>query len=302
VSRGFLWQDLEDEVAAEFESLGLIDVGELFDVGCTVGTETQRSYLRNEWLDEDKALPPELLGRLRARRWEVVVERRRETATGMTPAEKSRVQRARRAVEGKCTDCENRREPGISRCSTCAKRLSEYGKNKRAAARAERERGMKERVHTVERPTVEGVTHHFTITAKCDLHDADSPLRADCERCGGSGTYEVKGYIIANPYPDGRLGEIFISVGKTSSSEVWIDQWARAASFALQYGAPVDDFFRKFVAQSFEPSGPTKSKKIPRCSSVLDYVARYCLLTFGSAEARAWVASMVPASTEAVQP
>jgi hypothetical protein len=158
---------------------------------------------------------------------------------------------------------------------------------------------MKERVHTEKRPTVEGVTHHFTVTAKCDLHDPDSPLKGDCERCGGEGVYAVKGYIIANPYPDGRLGEIFLNVGKTSSSEAWVDQWARAISFALQYGAPVDELFGKFVAQSFEPSGPTKNKKIPRCSSILDYVAKWVLSTFGSALAREWVASLAPGSAEA---
>ncbi len=274
MSRGHLWEDLEGEIADEFGALGVVDAGGLMDLGCTVSTALHRKHLRLEWYAEDKALPPDLLARLRARRYEVVVEHRREHATGMTSAEKGRALRARRALEGRCVECENKRAPGISRCDTHAKKLSDYNKTKRQEAR-----GMKERLDEVR----SGTTHHFNITTKCDLHDADDEARKkECERCGGSGTYEVKGYVIANTYPDGRLGEIFLNVGKTSSSEVWVDQWARAASFALQYGAPVNEFFSKFVATRFEPSGATNNKSIKRCTSILDYVSRWVLLKFGA--------------------
>lgn len=157
---------------------------------------------------------------------------------------------------------------------------------------------MKERLQTDR----EGVTHHFTITAKCDLHsDGEITRMRECARCVGTGLYEVKGYVIANSYPDGRLGEIFIHIGKTSSNAAWVDQWARAASFALQYGAPVDEFFGKFVATRFEPAGPTKNKGIWRCTSILDYVSRWILGQFGTKETRDKLAQTA-ASTEEVQP
>ena len=119
-----------------------------------------------------------------------------------------------------------------------------------------RTRGMRERPET----TREGITHHFVITTKTDgvLHDVD-------------------GYIQTGTYPDGRLAELFIKVGKQGDFHAVLDQFAIAASVALQYGAPVNEFFKKFLGTRFEPSGATTNKDIPRCTSVLDYVARFIL-------------------------
>jgi hypothetical protein len=260
VSRGFLWQDLESEVAAEFESV-------------------QREP---SLYDLDRARIPFFI-------FERATALESERVAPMSNALVVRRRYARAVAVNKCTKCPESARKGKRLCPACARRAVEKTSSRR--------RGMKERLETDRA----GITHHFSITTKCQKC-ADHPApRKNCRRCRGEGVFEFKGYVIANKYPDGRLGEIFLNIGKTSSSEAWIDQWARAVSFALRYGAPVDEFFGKFVAQNFEPSGPTKNKKIPRCSSVLDYVAKWVLLTFGSPEAREWVASMAPASMEAVQ-
>lgn len=114
-----------------------------------------------------------------------------------------------------------------------------------------------------------GVTHHFSILTK----------RTDPE--GLDRLVEIDGYLQTGEYEDGRLGEIFLKVGKAGAESAWIDQWALLFSVALQYGAPVEELAKKFVGTNFEPYGATKNKDIPRCTSVLDYVARYLLAKYG---------------------
>lgn len=128
-----------------------------------------------------------------------------------------------------------------------------------------------------------GIVHHFTIIAK--MTD------------GNVG--ELKGYLQTGTYPDGRLGEVFVKLGKEGEFHALIDQWAIAVSVALQYGAPVGDFLRKFVGARFDPYGATNNKEIPRCTSVVDYAARWLLSKYdkpvspAEAEqlAEKWVAS-----------
>jgi ribonucleoside-diphosphate reductase alpha chain len=115
-----------------------------------------------------------------------------------------------------------------------------------------------------------GTTTHFTILTREESQDGIPSVR------------EVKGYITANTYPDGRLGEIFVRVGKAGSTEAWLDMWAVSCSIALQLGATVDELFSKFVGQRFEPSGSVKwLNGMTRCTSVVDMVAKYLLEKFG---------------------
>lgn len=127
-----------------------------------------------------------------------------------------------------------------------------------------------------------GYTHHFTIFAKCPKLKCVSGRVGDnpCSRCNGSGVREVDGYLTCNTYDDGRLGEIFIRIGKAGNEEAIYEQWAIGASMALQFGVPVEAYFRKFLATQFEPAGATKNKDIKRCTSILDYVAKYVLSTY----------------------
>lgn len=127
-----------------------------------------------------------------------------------------------------------------------------------------------------------GITHHFTIIARCNKLKCIAGSVGDhpCTRCGGSGIREIDGYLTCNTYADGRLGEIFIKIGKVGDEQAIYEQWAIGASTAIQYGVPVEAYFRKFLATQFEPSGPTKNTTIKRCTSVLDYVARYVLIHY----------------------
>lgn len=118
----------------------------------------------------------------------------------------------------------------------------------------------------------DGMTHHFTIIVP--------------NEDGGGGTHEVDGYIQTGLYEDGRVGEVFVKVGKAGSTFAAIDQWAIAFSFALQHGADLETLCRKFVGARFEPFGATRSKDIPRCSSLIDYSVRWLLHKYGRKEGR----------------
>lgn len=117
-----------------------------------------------------------------------------------------------------------------------------------------------------ERP---GIIHHFTIYY-LETENGEDVVR------------ELDGYIRANTYPDGRLGEIFITIGKPGSTDAMYDQWALLASIALQHGISVNDVFGKFVGQRYGVSGGTKNPNISQCSSILDYVAKYIIARYGT--------------------
>ena len=59
-------------------------------------------------------------------------------------------------------------------------------------------------------------------------------------------------------YADGRLGEVFMSAGKlTSATDTAIKEAAIAVSFALQFGASLDDMRRAMPRTTAgEPEGP----------------------------------------------
>lgn len=134
-----------------------------------------------------------------------------------------------------------------------------------------RQRGMmRERLNDVR----EGITHHFMIIAQKSKQENDDPNTP-------SEIYEVDGYLTTGTYGDGRLGEIFLKMGRHGGEQAVFDAWATAASVALQHGASVDVLFSKWVGISFEPSGATKNAEVPRCSSVLDYCARVLIRKYG---------------------
>jgi hypothetical protein len=134
-----------------------------------------------------------------------------------------------------------------------------------------RQRGMmRERLADVR----EGITHHFCIIAQKPRQEGDDPNTPP-------DIYEVDGYLTTGTYSDGRLGELFLKLGKHGGEQAVYDAWATAASIALQHGADVNNLFAKWVGISFEPSGATTNKDIPRCSSVLDYCARVLIKKYG---------------------
>jgi len=197
---------------------------------------------------------------------------------GEAHAAEQREHYAKRVFEGRCTKCPNTTRPGRRTCAEC--------NDKMTARQRARRQVMRERLPELRG----GTTHHFTILARCNklkcvagkIEGKDGPYK--CPRCAGDGVREVDGYITCNTYEDGRLGELFIRVGKSGAEEAIYEQWAIGASVAIQFGVPVEAYFRKFLATQFEPAGATKNKSIARCTSVLDYVARYVLMKFCPAE------------------
>ena len=95
----------------------------------------------------------------------------------------------------------------------------------------------------------------------------------------------VSVFVTAGRYDDGRLGEVFVQVGKQGSTmRGMLDSWAIMISFALQYSIPLDVLVRRFEATAFAPAGPTSNTAIPMCSSVVDYVMRWLWREFGEGE------------------
>lgn len=85
-----------------------------------------------------------------------------------------------------------------------------------------------------------------------------------------------KGYITVGEYPDGRLGEVFVRLGKPGSTiSGLIDSFTQLLSISLQYGVPLPKFIHSFVDTRFEPAGMTSNKQIRFAKSLYDYLFRY---------------------------
>ena len=96
-----------------------------------------------------------------------------------------------------------------------------------------------------------------------------------------------EGYLTIGLYPDGKPGEIFIKMAKEGSTISGMAQaFCRAFSLAMQYGLSVDEAVVRFRGMRFEPMGTTSNPDIPECSSIIDYVARYLEVHYGSASSR----------------
>jgi ribonucleoside-diphosphate reductase alpha chain len=92
-----------------------------------------------------------------------------------------------------------------------------------------------------------------------------------------------EGYLTIGLYPDGRPGEIFIKMAKEGSFISGMCQaFCRAFSIALQFGLTIEEAVVRFKDMRFEPMGATSNPEIPEASSIVDYVARYLELNYGS--------------------
>lgn len=87
----------------------------------------------------------------------------------------------------------------------------------------------------------------------------------------------MDGYITANRFEDGRLGEIFIhgfgALGSTNAG--WTNAFAIMVSISLQFGTELPMLARKFAHMRFEPNGETDNPKIPHCHSIPDYIFKW---------------------------
>ena len=110
-------------------------------------------------------------------------------------------------------------------------------------------------------------------------------------RLGRTTSFSVggaEGYLTSGTYDDGRLGEVFLTLGKQGSTLSGVmDAFSIAVSIGLQYGVPLESFVQKFTNLKFEPAGMTDDPDIRIAQSIVDYIFRRLALDYLTFEARA---------------
>lgn len=90
-----------------------------------------------------------------------------------------------------------------------------------------------------------------------------------------------EGYINVGLYPDGRPGELFITMAKEGSTIGGLmDSFGTAISLSLQYGVPLEVLVNKFSHTRFEPMGHTTNPDVRIAKSVVDYIFRWLGVCF----------------------
>lgn len=98
---------------------------------------------------------------------------------------------------------------------------------------------------------------------------------------------DAKGYMTAGHYDDGKVGEIFLKLGKQGSTlSGFMDAFAIAVSIGLQHGVPLETYVEKFTGMEFEPKGFTQDPDVRMAKSVFDYVFKRLALDHLSRDAR----------------
>ncbi len=105
-----------------------------------------------------------------------------------------------------------------------------------------------------------------------------------------------EGYITAGMYPDGSVGEIFLTdIGKEGSTlRGMMNSFATAISIALQYGVPLETLVQKFSYMRFEPEGITQNPEIPFAKSMPDYIMRWLASRFLDIDAQEELGILTP--------
>ena len=84
-----------------------------------------------------------------------------------------------------------------------------------------------------------------------------------------------KSYMHVGFYPDGGVGELFITGAKEGSTvSGLLDVVATLTSIALQYGVPLEELVEKFAFTRFEPAGFTNDPDVRMATSLADFVFR----------------------------
>jgi len=98
----------------------------------------------------------------------------------------------------------------------------------------------------------------------------------------------AEGYMTANAYEDGTLGEVFIKMSKQGSTLAGVmDAFSVSISIALQYGVPLETYVAKFTNMRFEPAGMTDDADIRIAQSIMDYLFRRLALDYLAYDTRA---------------
>ena len=92
----------------------------------------------------------------------------------------------------------------------------------------------------------------------------------------------VEGYIITGHYPDGQLGELFITMSKDGSTlRGFTDALATITSIAIQSGTSLETIVAKMIYRKFEPAGfCANNPDIKTCTSIIDYVFKYIAFNY----------------------
>jgi len=83
-------------------------------------------------------------------------------------------------------------------------------------------------------------------------------------------------YLKTGEYPDGQLGEVFVTAYKEGATvQGLLACLFIAVSLGLQYGVPLEKYARRFRWTRFEPAGDVEHhESITRATSILDLVFR----------------------------
>lgn len=112
-------------------------------------------------------------------------------------------------------------------------------------------------------------------------------VRLEARRASWTQKVRIDGqvfYLGFGEYPDGRLGEIFITAAKEGTLvRGLLDGVARMASIALQCGASVEDVVESLVVHNFPPEGVVASdmSAVKTCTSILSWVAQEIQNAYG---------------------
>jgi ribonucleoside-diphosphate reductase alpha chain len=107
-----------------------------------------------------------------------------------------------------------------------------------------------------------------------------TPLDLPARRSGTLQKAAVGGhrlYLTTAEYPDGKLGEIGITLQKEGPAfRGLMDAFANAVSLGLQHGVPLDQFVDAFIGTRFGPGGAVDGDPtVGAATSIIDYVFRH---------------------------
>ena len=131
-----------------------------------------------------------------------------------------------------------------------------------------------------------------SATTEVQISEVNKPVRKRLpkNRMGKTVSFEIngaEGYMTANAYEDGRLGEVFIKMSKQGSTLAGVmDAFSISISIGLQYGVPLEAFVSKYTNMRFMPAGLTDDVDIRIAQSVMDYLFRRLALDFLPFETR----------------
>ncbi|ACU70738.1 ribonucleoside-diphosphate reductase, adenosylcobalamin-dependent [Catenulispora acidiphila DSM 44928] len=117
-----------------------------------------------------------------------------------------------------------------------------------------------------------------TSPAAATLYAQPVRKRLGKNRRGITSSFSVggaEGYMTANSYTDGDLGEVFLKMSKQGSTLAgMMDAFSIAISVGLQYGVPLETYVAKFTNMRFEPAGMTDDPDVRMAQSIIDYIFR----------------------------